>query len=337
MATDAKSRPLVSVVVPAYNYGRYIGETLESLREQTYGAWECVVVDDGSTDDTAEVVSRFAAREPRLRYLRQENRRQAAARNNGIRHARGKYFQFLDADDLLEREKLARQVEFLEARPEVDVVYSNVRYFGGPVPGALRRANADDRAWMPEISGAGRPVLAAVVRNNIMPINSPLLRRSAVEAVGFFGEGLTPVEDWEYLIRCAAAGLRFHYDDAEGARALVRAHPESSSSDQRRMYQAEILMRKTVGPFLREAGVARLNRERMAEITGLLGVEEFMHGGRARAAAQFFRASAMDARPRFRAKWLACAAAAPFVSRGQMRRLVETSVSGSVGSALRRA
>jgi glycosyltransferase involved in cell wall biosynthesis len=337
MPTDAKSQPLISVIVPTYNYGRYIGETLESLRAQTYAAWECIVVDDGSTDDTGEVVARYAGREPRVRYVRQENQRQAAARNNGIRHARGQYIQFLDADDLLEPEKFARQVALLEARPDVDIVYSNVRYFNAGQPRVMRRANASDDPWMPEISGAGTPMLAALVRNNIMPVNSPLLRRLTIEEVGDFAEMLTPVEDWEYLIRCAAAGKNFYYDDAEGTRALVRSHPESSSSDSRRMIRAQILMRRTIEPILQDRGVSQLNRERLAEITGLLGVEEFMHGERVRAAAQFVKACLMDDRVRFRFRWALCTAVAPFASRRRMRKLVETSLSGSVAQSLRRA
>src|SRR5919112_808436 len=123
------SRPLVSVVVPSYNYGHLIRETLESLAAQTYEHWECVVVDDGSKDDTRAVVEAYAAGDPRVRYVWQENARQGAARNNGLRHSSGDYFQFLDADDLLEPHKFERQVEYLESHPEVDVVYSGVRYF----------------------------------------------------------------------------------------------------------------------------------------------------------------------------------------------------------------
>src|SRR5215211_4578336 len=109
--SDGEGRPLVSVITPTYNYGALIGETLDSLRRQTLTDWECVVVDDGSTDDTAEVVARFAEGEPRVSYVRQANARQAAAKNNGLARARGAYVQFLDADDLLEPLKLERQVE----------------------------------------------------------------------------------------------------------------------------------------------------------------------------------------------------------------------------------
>jgi len=329
------SIPLVSVIVPTYNYARYIQETLDSLRAQTFEDWECIVVDDGSTDDTATTVARYAAGDARIAYVWQENAKQAAARNNGIRQARGKYIQFLDADDLLESEKLDRQVKFLEQHADVDVVYSNVRYFDIASPGETRLANNNDEPWMPAVSGAGKEILLSLVRNNIMPVNSPLLRRTTVEEIGFFNETLPPVEDWEYLIRCAAAGKRFRYADAQGVRALVRAHPESSSSDRRRMFRAEILMRETIRELFSDERVSRLNEARLAEITGLLGVEEHKSGARGRALAQFLRAAAMDTRSRFRAKWLLCAAAAPFVTRDQMRRLVTTSVRDSVVGTLR--
>ena len=337
MQPTTQKPPLVTVIVPTYNYGRFIGQTIESLQSQTYRDWECVIVDDGSTDDTEEVAARLVAEDARVRYVRQENLRQAAARNNGIRHARGHYFQFLDADDLLEREKIERQVAFLESHTEVDIVYSNVRYFDAVGQGEMRRSVDSDDVWMPEVSGAGEEILLPLVRNNIMPVNSPLLRRAVIEEVGFFDERLPPVEDWEYLIRCAALGKRFHYEESEGVRALVRAHPESSSSDRRRMLRAEILMRETIRPLLKDARVARLNEERRADGVGLLGVEEFVYSGRARAFAQFLKACATDSRRRFRAKWLLCAAATPFVTRAQMRKLVTTSLSGSVAGALRRA
>jgi glycosyltransferase involved in cell wall biosynthesis len=122
------------VIVPTYNYGCFIGETLECLRAQTYVNWECIVVDDGSTDDTAERVSRFMEQDARFKFLRQENARQAAAKNNGLQNSAGEYIQFLDADDLIEPQKFEQQVEYLEAHPEVDIVYGSMRYFKTEVP-----------------------------------------------------------------------------------------------------------------------------------------------------------------------------------------------------------
>src|SRR5215831_15925290 len=104
--------PLVSVIVPAYNYGSLIGETLDSLRNQTYNNWECWVIDDGSTDNTSEVVRVYCKSDPRIKYLPQMNSGPSVARNNGIRHSRGSYLQFLDADDLLEKRKIEHHVRF---------------------------------------------------------------------------------------------------------------------------------------------------------------------------------------------------------------------------------
>lgn len=328
--------PLVSIIVPTYNYGRYIGETLESLRSQTFEDWECIVVDDGSTDDTSVVVERYSATDARIHYVWQENARQASARNNGIRSARGKYIQFLDADDLLESEKLDHQVKFLELNATVDIVYSNVRYFDLERPGERRLANDNDEPWMPVVSGAGSEILLPLVRNNIMPVNSPLLRRTTVAEIGFFNETLPPVEDWEYFIRCAAAHKRFQYQDREGVRALVRTHPESSSSDRRKMFRAEMLMRSTIRQVLNDDNASQLNQARLAEITGLLGVEEHKYGARASALTHFLKAATMDKRSHFRAKWLLCAAAAPFATREQMNRLVNKSVTAALAGSLRR-
>src|SRR3989442_11796350 len=116
-----KMERLVSVIVPSYNYGRFVGQALESLRAQTYPRWECIVVDDGSTDNTDAIVTAFAENDSRIKYIRQENQGLAAARNAGIVHSAGEYLQFLDADDLLESEKLERHVEFLEQHAEIDI------------------------------------------------------------------------------------------------------------------------------------------------------------------------------------------------------------------------
>jgi glycosyltransferase involved in cell wall biosynthesis len=331
----------VSVVVPAYNYGHLIRETLDSLAAQTYGAWECIVVDDGSTDDTRSVVEAYAATDARVRYVRQENARQAAARNNGIRHASGAYFQFLDSDDRIEPHKFERQVAYLESHPEVDLVYSNVRYFdsGGAGLGHSREYSIwdDGQPWMPEVSGRGRVLLEPLLRNNIMVVNAPLVRRRVVEAVGEFGVGLTPVEDWDYWMRCAAAGLFFQYEDAEGVRALVRSHELSASLDGRRMMRAALKMRKAwAARTLKDPADLKLNRNLIAECEGLLGVEESLHGNRALAVRQLLKAAVLERRARPFAKWLACALLAPFASGEQLKNAVTTSFTGALGDVLRR-
>lgn len=112
---------LVSIITPCYNGEKYIAQTIRSVLAQTYGDWEMLIVDDGSSDNSADIVRDFMAQEPRIRLLQQENAGSAAARNAGIRAAQGRYLALLDADDLWEPEFLARQLEFMESHDAVCV------------------------------------------------------------------------------------------------------------------------------------------------------------------------------------------------------------------------
>jgi teichuronic acid biosynthesis glycosyltransferase TuaG len=118
--------PLVSIVTPAYNAARFLEESLRSAQQQTFPNWEMLVVDDGSTDDTPEIVRRWAEADPRFRLLAGAgNRGPAAARNVALESARGRYVAFLDSDDLWLPRKLEVQLEFMRAR---DAVFSFTAY-----------------------------------------------------------------------------------------------------------------------------------------------------------------------------------------------------------------
>ena len=104
---------LVSVITPCYNGSKYIAETIESVMKQTYPNWEMLVIDDGSTDDSAKIVQKYAEKDARIHLIYQENEGSASARNHGIRLAKGQYIAFLDADDLWEPEFLERQIAFM--------------------------------------------------------------------------------------------------------------------------------------------------------------------------------------------------------------------------------
>src|SRR3990172_4396851 len=104
--------PVVSVIVPCYNHGHFLAEALESVLAQSWQLWECIVVDDGSTDDTRQVVEAFVQIDTRFQYLHQSNQGLSAARNAGIAVCKGSYIQFLDADDMLEEKKLEAQIVY---------------------------------------------------------------------------------------------------------------------------------------------------------------------------------------------------------------------------------
>ena len=330
------SSRLVSVVVPTYNYGHFIGQTIECLQAQTYQNWECVVVDDGSTDNTREVVARYTGSDGRIKFFQQENQLQGAAKNTAIRNSAGTYFQFLDADDWIESKKLEKQLEYLEQHPEVDIVYGDARFFNAENPSERLYAMwGGDKPWVLGMSGEGRDVLKSLVRFNRIPIHTPLVRRSVIERVGFFDETLPPVEDWDYWIRCAAAGARFHFENYDDTLALVRSHPSSSSKNNRRLLASTLLMRKKLRALITGTEISRLNDELIAEGEGALGVEEVLHGNSAKGVYQLCKAAMMDKKIKRKVRWLGCALAVPFASKHQFRRISSSSITGSVRAALR--
>lgn len=185
--------PLVSVVVPAFNQGRYLADAIHSAVSQTYTNLEVIVVDDGSTDDTRDIVRRIS--DPRLRYVHQENRGLSAARNTGIRHALGSFLSFLDADDLFCSEKLARLLNAFVEKPELGFVAGQailVDEQGVPLGERFERPVPDESTeWL-----LGNP----------LHVGSVLLRREWQERVGFFDEELRSYEDWDMWLRLARAG-----------------------------------------------------------------------------------------------------------------------------------
>ncbi|HEY9284866.1 MAG TPA: glycosyltransferase family A protein [Pyrinomonadaceae bacterium] len=321
--------PLVSVIVPSFNYGHVVGQTLESLLAQTYPHWECVVVDDGSPDDTGAVVARYAERDRRVVYVRQENAGVAAARNNGIARSRGEYVQFLDADDLIEARKLELHVAYLEAHPEVDIVYGGVRFFRTERPEERLFSMSDEGArssYLPVISAAGEGALRVLV-GNMIPVNAPVTRRRVVERAAPFDVKLNSVEDADFWIRCAAQGARFQYHDPEGTLALVRSHPASASKNRRKHLGKMIEMRAKVERTLTDPEARAANRKAWAEAQGYLGVEQAAAGSPLRGALSLLKAAALSRDARERAKWVACSLAAPFVPEGRLKKLPATPIS----------
>lgn len=128
--------PAVSVIVPCYNQSRFLPQTVGSVLSQTFVDWECILVNDGSTDDTGDVARRLAERDPRIHYVEQENRGLAGARNRGIDESRGAYIQLLDSDDLLLPRKLEKQMAALAHADSPSIAYcdySNCDADGNPL------------------------------------------------------------------------------------------------------------------------------------------------------------------------------------------------------------
>jgi len=122
-------RPIVSVVIPAYNAAAYVRQAIDSVLTQTYPDVEAVVVDDGSTDETGAIVDAIALGEPRVNVIHRSNEGRSTARNTGVEHARGEYLCFLDADDWILPDNIQRQIDVLSRLPGANLVYSEYHLF----------------------------------------------------------------------------------------------------------------------------------------------------------------------------------------------------------------
>lgn len=184
------TRPLVSVVVPCFNHGEYLEESVDSVLAQTFQDFEIIVVNDGSTDPGTIEVLRSLSR-PKTRVIHQPNRGLPAARNRGIGEARGRYVCCLDADDTLEPTYLEKAVWMLETKPDVGFVYTWVRRFG-----------EETGTWYTDSFS-----LSNLLQYNHISV-AAVFRRVAWERVGGFWEAMRPgLEDWEFWIHLAAAGF----------------------------------------------------------------------------------------------------------------------------------
>jgi glycosyltransferase involved in cell wall biosynthesis len=233
---ESVEQPLISVIIPCYNYGKFLKDCIGSLLAQTYSNWECIIVDDGSTDNSKEEAKELVAKDSRINYFLQSNSGPAAARNLGLSVAKGSLIQFLDADDLIENRKFEKQTAVLNRHPDCDIVYSGVQYFASANPSKLFDSlDLKSGPWMKNSSGSGELMIKELLNGNIMVINSPLIRRSLFEKYGSFNNALHFNEDWELWARFAIGNAEFYFDGSSDTHALVRVH-ESYSKDVFKMY-----------------------------------------------------------------------------------------------------
>ena len=186
--------PLVSIVLPAYNAEHFVARAVGSVLGQSYSNWELIIVDDGSRDDTLDILTRF--RDPRIRLYSQENRGVSVARNLGLSCLQGDFFTFLDADDELPPDSLRAQVQEMMRRPELDFL-----------AGQVETRDAGDAlvaVWVPEFSGD--PLRQFVRLNSRVFFGVCLFVRRDPSLLYAFRDGLTHCEDLLFFVDIASQG-----------------------------------------------------------------------------------------------------------------------------------
>jgi glycosyltransferase involved in cell wall biosynthesis len=215
--TNFTTEPLVSVVIPTYNRAHLIGETIQSVIDQTYAKWEVIIVDDGSEDDTASVVARFA--HEKIRYKRiAHTGRLGSVKSHGIEVATGDYIAFLDSDDLWRFDKLAVLISLSRQYPEASFIFSNVDQFG---EGAVRPPDCENI-----LSGDFFHAMVFEKKFNIYP-SSFVFRKEALRAMGPMKEHLVINSEVDFFYRAAH---RFKGVFTNERLASIRKHNQNTSS-----------------------------------------------------------------------------------------------------------
>lgn len=217
---------MVSVIIPTYNARQYICRAVDSALAQTYQDIEIIVVDDGSTDDTVGVLKKYGGK---VRILSQKNSGPSAARNKGIREARGQYIAFLDSDDRWASEKLEKQLGVIQDDPAVRFVNCSVCF----IDEDTGKKRTESKSDIPR-----QKFLHKLHVENL--VGSPsgwLVARECFDAAGVFDESLKVAEDWELALRICK---RYKYSVLPQTLLYMTVRPGSQSSDARRNLENEL-------------------------------------------------------------------------------------------------
>jgi len=224
----------VSVMIPTYNYGHFLGEAIQSVLDQTFQDFEIIVVDDGSTDNTREVVNSF--KDTRVRYIYQDHRGVSAAQNAAIYAASGEYITGVAADDLFLPQNLEIKVKLLDSRPDVGLVYSDAYLFDNNTGDNIGRLWRDPKGSHPRfdrVKAVQQPLKELLCNGCFIMPQASMMRRQVFAAVGYYDESLPTHEDWDLIIRVVQ---RFPIELIDTPLLKIRRHSTNLTGSQEKMY-----------------------------------------------------------------------------------------------------
>lgn len=238
MGEIAMSEPLVSVIIPNYNYERYIGKAIESALSQTHSAVEVIVIDDGSTDGSRSVISTYGGQ---VQTCFQENQGLPAARNSGIQQARGEFLLFLDADDWLLPGGVADLLQGFSQFPDAGIVFGDVEM-----------TRDDESTFAKNTFAESQVAFDFLLRENPIIVSGTLLRKTALIEAGLFNPAFRQCEDYDLWLRIA---LRYPIHHVGSTVARKRSHDEQLSGNIIRQLNWELRIKEALAATVRVPGV----------------------------------------------------------------------------------
>jgi glycosyltransferase involved in cell wall biosynthesis len=271
--------PRISVIVPAYNAALYLSHAIDSVLAQTYLNWEIVIVDDGSADNTCAVVDSYRPKlQDRLRYIHQPNRGVSAARNAGIRAARGEFIALLDADDVWLPRRLERGVKAMDADPDTGLVHARVARIDtqGSVTGQLKV----EPKYL-----SGRIARHIYTRHAHLICTTVMFRKNCLETAGWFDETMHVTEDRDLWFRIA---LRYKVAYIDEVSAYYRLSPSSTTANLERLLKGQLYF---VAKHHKSGAASRLEQlQALGNIYRELGDSLFRGGAVTKAIGSYLRA-----------------------------------------------
>jgi glycosyltransferase involved in cell wall biosynthesis len=251
--------PTVDVIMPTYNAAKYLPLAIDSVMAQTFEDWRIVIADDGSSDNTAEIVSSYAARlGPKLKYIQQANGGPSKARNNAIRQSTAKFLAFLDADDIWMPNRLSESLKRFQGRPEVGLTYGFVTRIDS-------QGKEIDTFAARQKHGEGRIAPYIYMKMVDLPCATITIRKECVDAVGVFDESLLVTEDRDLWLRIAQ---KYEVALVPHIVALYRTSPDSLTTNPNRMLDGQLkFLDKNYGTpgcgwMARRAALSKIYRQR---------------------------------------------------------------------------
>jgi len=284
--------PLVSIIIPAFNAEKYIKETIDSVFDQTFQDFEIIVVDDGSTDNTREILNQYGKR---IRCIYQENSGPSKARNTAIKAAHGEHIAFLDADDLWKSDFLERTVHIMQGHSELGYVFTEFDLFSKD--GVITRHQIKDDGRVAQIpvgwqSGDekifARSIWSDLATGCFIPTSGILIRRIALEKVGLFDEGLTHAEDRDLFIRLAR---EYDVGFIDECLSHKRQHPLGIGQDlEKVVIGSDVVIRRLLARNDVDATLRRTIKKRLGKQWYLLG-RSYLGKNNAKSARDSFKKS----------------------------------------------